>query len=437
MGCAVYSNMSFAVTNKANYEYFPPFKPYVNENMNKHLGGENYNIARSIAAGEGFANPFGEKTGPTAWMPPVFPVVLAGLLWVWDNDVIAVMTVVIVLQVFVLIGTGLLVLELTRQTTCRTGAVVALAVFVVLLLSDFHLCFQSIHDCWLVLLDIDILIAGLCWFRPLRSRQSATAWGLFGGGCALINPIVAATWGLLSALVGFRNRSYSRLGIAFAVAGLILAPWTVRNYLVFGQLIPIKSNLAYELYQSQCLQPDGLIQNTTFASHPYANAGRERRDYKVLGEREFVARRRAEFWKAVRADPLELFDRAAYRFLGATLWYTPFNRSEAAKRPTILWINRLIHPLPFLAVIVLLFTAIWEQLPWAQWMVIGIYLVYLLPYIGASYYERYALPLLGVKVLLVVWVLDRLLCFWPIGSGTLAVLSQQSGERRAPSETFC
>jgi hypothetical protein len=33
----------------------------------------------------------------------------------------------------------------------------------------------------------------------------------------------------------------------------------------------------------------------------------------------------------------------------------------------------------------------------------------LLPYIVASYYERYAVPLLTVKVLLVVWAVDRLL----------------------------
>jgi hypothetical protein len=40
--------------------------------------------------------------------------------------------------------------------------------------------------------------------------------------------------------------------------------------------------------------------------------------------------------------------------------------------------------------------------------VIGVYLLYLLPYIAVSYYERYAVPLLGAKVLLVTWAADRL-----------------------------
>src|SRR4051794_14231964 len=80
-GCSIYANLSFVVTNKANYKYFPPFKQYVNANMNQHLGAEYINIAEAMVAGKGFANPFKDDTGPTAWMPPVLPTILAALLW--------------------------------------------------------------------------------------------------------------------------------------------------------------------------------------------------------------------------------------------------------------------------------------------------------------------------------------------------------------------
>jgi hypothetical protein len=63
----------------------------------------------------------------------------------------------------------------------------------------------------------------------------------------------------------------------------------------------------------------------------------------------------------------------------------------------------------FLGVLVLAFSAVWQHLHRAQWTVVGVYLLYLLPYVGVSYYDRYALPLLGVKVLLVIWAADRLL----------------------------
>ena len=53
--------------------------------------------------------------------------------------------------------------------------------------------------------------------------------------------------------------------------------------------------------------------------------------------------------------------------------------------------------------LVLAFSAAWKPLAWPQWVVLGIYIVYLLPYIGISYYNRYAMPLVGVKVLLIVW----------------------------------
>jgi len=121
IACSIYANLSFAVKDRANYRFFPPFKPNVNNNLNDHLGGEYFNMARALAAGEGFAHPFDGPTGPTAWQ----------------------------------------------------------------------------HG-WLVLLAVDLLIAGVCWCRPLQRWKPAAGWGLFGGIAALINPGVGLGWGLLS-----------------------------------------------------------------------------------------------------------------------------------------------------------------------------------------------------------------------------------------------
>jgi hypothetical protein len=409
--CAVYANLSFAVTRPVNFQYFPPFKPYVNGNMNHHLGAEYFNIAQALTAGKGFANPFGDQTGATAWMPPVLPTLLAGLLWACDGNRDAVMAVVVVLQAYVLIVTGLLVLALAQRTTSRVGAVGAATVFFLALLCNFKSCFQVTHDSWLVLLALDLLVAGLCWCRPLQRRGTAAGWGLFGGLCALISPVVGLAWGILSLLLGWRERAWSRLALAVLAAAVALAPWTVRNWLVFGRLIPVKSNLAYELYQSQCLQPDGLIRRSTFFHHPGGANHPDGQEYRALGETAFLDCKRQQFRQAVWADPVDFLDRVACRFLGVTLWYEPFDRLDpVGPRSWALWLGRLIHPLPFLAVLVLVFAAVRERLHPAQWAVIGVYWFYLLPYIGASYYDRYGAPLLGVKVLLVIWAADRLLC---------------------------
>jgi hypothetical protein len=41
--------------------------------------------------------------------------------------------------------------------------------------------------------------------------------------------------------------------------------------------------------------------------------------------------------------------------------------------------------------------------------VLGVYLLYLLPYVVVSYYDRYAIPVLAAKVLMVLWAVDRVL----------------------------
>jgi hypothetical protein len=413
-GCAIYANLSFLVANKADYRYFPPFLPHIDDNGVRGLGGEYFHIAQALAAGQGFSHPFRSRTGPTAWQTPVLPAFLAGLLWLSGGSQTFVVAVVVCLNVLVLIGTGLLVLTLARQTTCRVGVGQTTLIFVLALLCQFHQCFQRAHDGWLILLCLNLLLAGLCWFRPLhpgpsprRSLLRCAGWGLFGGLGALVSPVVGFVWGMLSVLVGWRQRAGARLALAVLVATLTLVPWTLRNYLVLGRLVPLKSNLAFEAYQSQCLQPDGLLRN--FQGHPGAANRPEGREYRLLGEMAFLDRKREQFLHAVGADPVDFLDRVAVRLLAATVWYVPFNRDHEARQPCILWLGRLTHPLPFLALLVLLFTAGSKPLQSAQWLAIGLYVFYLLPYVLVSYYDRYACPLLAVKALLLVWAADRLL----------------------------
>ncbi|PYX26153.1 MAG: hypothetical protein DMG87_00300 [Acidobacteria bacterium] len=46
---------------------------------NFSFGYEMGRIGRSLASGQGFANPFNETTGPTAWEPPLYPFLIAGV----------------------------------------------------------------------------------------------------------------------------------------------------------------------------------------------------------------------------------------------------------------------------------------------------------------------------------------------------------------------
>jgi hypothetical protein len=376
--------------------------------------GEYFNIARALSRGQGFSHPFGDPVGPTAWMAPVFPTILAGLFWLGDGNRDVVTVGVACFHVCILIATGTLVLALAWRTTRRIAAPVAAAVFFLATMYHFRFWFQFVDDCWLILLSLDLLIAGFCWLRPLERWPIAVGWGLFGGLCSLSNPIVGFAWGILTGILGVWQRAWPQVALALLCAALALAPWTIRNYLVFGRAIPVKSNLAFELYQSHCLQPDGLLQN--FYSHPAGGAGQEGREFRQVGETAYLDRKWQQFREAVWANPQDFLDRVTTRFLGATLWYVPFNRKQEAKQPWLLWARRFTHPLPFLALLLLVCTSIGKPLSQPQWIVIGVYLLYLLPYIATSYYERYTAPLLGVKVLLLIWAPDRLLT-WSFGPG--------------------
>ncbi len=190
VGCAIYSNLGLLVKDRAYYRYFPPFLPNVNGNSNPNLGGEYFNIAQALAAGKGFANPFRISTGPTAWQPPILPGILAGLLWISDGSRAFVATVIVCLSVLVLIGTGLLVQVLARQTTTRVGAGLATLIFLLAMLCQFNQYFQRCHDGWIVMSSLGLLLAGLCWVRPLCPDRPAgrlvllcAGWGMLGGFC--------------------------------------------------------------------------------------------------------------------------------------------------------------------------------------------------------------------------------------------------------------
>jgi hypothetical protein len=380
--------------------------------LKANLRSENFNIAQALVAGEGFAHAFGERTGPTAWCAPVYPCIQAALLWAGDGDPAVVVAGLVILQGCVLVGTSILVVALAWQTNRRSGAVAAAILFFLGLLYHAWFWFQMVHDCWLILLALDLLVAGFCWLGPLERWHRAVGWGLFGALCALTNPVVGFVWGIMSLVLGWRQRNWKPLALAVVFAGLGLAPWGIRNFLVFGRFIPMKSNLAYELFQSQCLQSDGLYQMTTARLHPSTAGSQERQLYKELREPAYMDRKWEQFRGSVWAEPLDFLDRIATRFLGATVWYVPFDRAREARQPWLLWARRLTHPLPFLALLILLFTSTLRPLTWTHWTVIGVYVAYLLPYIAASYYERYAVPLLATKVMLVIWAVYLVLgCF--------------------------
>ena len=67
---------------------------------------------------------------------------------------------------------------------------------------------------------------------------------------------------------------------------------------------------------------------------------------------------------------MDLLNRIAARFLGATVWYVPFDEAREARRPWMLWGNRVTHPLPFVALVILILAGIHGRLHRTTWIAI-------------------------------------------------------------------
>jgi hypothetical protein len=406
-GGSAYANLAHAVADKGDYRYFPPFRAGYNRNMVDHLGAEYLSIARALCAGRGFADPFDRPTGPTAWMPPVLPCLLAAAWWATGGDLDAVTDVFVALHCAALVWTGAFVLYAWRRDRPRAGAWLPVGLLVLGMAADFRLAFQITHDHFLALSALNGLVLWAGWGRPLGTRARSVGWGLFGGLAALAAPALGLVWAGLTVARGARDKAAARVGLAALGAAVALAPWAARNYAAFGRLIPVKSNLNFELYQSHCMYRDGVLTTASFARHPIRAGSEQAREYDELGEAAFMARKGEQFRAAVRADPGEFAARVGDRFVSVVLWYTPRDRSGEREFAPGVWLARALYPLPWAAVLAIALSIGRRPTPGERAVALAAVL-YVLPYILIGHVERYSFPLLGLRVLLISFLVNRL-----------------------------
>lgn len=385
--------------------------PWMRENRNWHLGAEYDSIARAIYAGRGFSDPFKVESGPTAWMPPVLPYILSGLYWVTDFNPQIVIELVLGIKALIIVFTGLIVLAEAR----RLGFVwFGCLLFPLGLLANFYHFFQITHDLWLLLFVVNCLWLGLTYFwKPTNTLFQASVWGAFGGFAALCSPVIGAVWAIAT-VIGTckhlarhsngradRTRLLFSLATAAFVSIFVVSPWTVRNRVVLGKWVPIKSNGAFELWQSQCLDDDGVLDRDLLSKHPWTTDGEQRARYLEVGEIEFIDEKYPEIAASLQKSPQELLRRVGNRAIAAFVDYTAASKQDEQR----IWpmrFKRIVFPFPFLCA----FAAWWfgwhQQRELQFTFALSIYGCTLLPYVLISYGDRYAAPLLAIKLILVL-----------------------------------
>jgi hypothetical protein len=407
---SLYANLSYFFKSPQQLAFFPPFIEGLNLNHNKHLGAEYYFIAQAVASGKGFSNPFQEDTGPTAWMPPGYPLLLALVIKLLKN-VHLVSCCIIFLKNVVLLGTGLLIYEIAQKTSSHLKAHFALFIYVLWLVTYFRWFFQITHDGWLLLLCIDGLYGGAItlWSRTI-DRTTALVWGMVGGSAVLVSPILGMVWLSITGTLYLRTRSkisvpVKGLFILSLVIGITMSSlWFIRNYRVFNRFVPIKSNLYYDAYLANYEKENGILDESFFLSnHPVWNISKAKlADYIKLGEMGFVDLYKEQFTEKLRRNPERFFRNVTNRFLAALVVYYPYNTSY--ERKFMIW-KYVIHALPFCFIVVLLVT---KKMSYYAGLALLIYSTFLIPYIVISYYIRYSIPLVPLQTLFIFWGIDLL-----------------------------
>jgi hypothetical protein len=196
-------------------------------------------IARNLAAGRGFSNPYGAfGSGPTAHLPPLFPGILALFLLVF-GDTLAFAYAAVGLAVLTQALYCVLFIPLSEEIFHDRRPGIVAAVFSALVPTIEPLPqWEAIYAAVAMQL---FCLATARWIR------SSTLAGVLCGVLLLLNPAmlpVALAWMVY-------RKTRPRQWAAFAAgAALALLPWTVRNYKVMGGLFFVRDNLGAELYMS-------------------------------------------------------------------------------------------------------------------------------------------------------------------------------------------
>jgi Dolichyl-phosphate-mannose-protein mannosyltransferase len=215
---------------------------------------ETGHIAYSIASGKGFSSPFQRDTGPTAWLAPVYPCLLAGIFKVFG--IYSLHSFFAALFLNVLFSTGACVpIFYAGKRIAGLGVASAAAWLWALFPNAIIIPFEWIWDTCLSALLVATLLWATLELAESRRIRDWCFYGLLWGFALLTNPAAALLFPVLLAWAAYRTHAQNRAAnpilrplLAAAIAALCCLPWTIRNYVQFHKLIPLRSNFAFELY---------------------------------------------------------------------------------------------------------------------------------------------------------------------------------------------
>lgn len=282
-------------------------------------GGEEFSIAAALADGQGFASPYGAPTGATAQQMPGFPALVALLGSVFGMDHAAVL--VLALNTICSSLTAFVLARLGERLVPGRGLIFAWGWALVPLLG-----FSEVWFLWDTALYMFVLTGLLVWyFEALQEPRRWPWWSAAAGFSLLLN---AAHVLVLAALLAFaavsRRLPTRRIFLQMAIIGAIVAPWVLRNTVIFGTPM-VRSNVGYEIYRGLATWPPDPV--GAKAMTPGRSAAELER-YRALGERAYMSAESEKAYALMLADPGYVAHQAVRR---AWVYWT--GNVEVARNP--------------------------------------------------------------------------------------------------------
>jgi len=233
---------------------FSPFEDHFT------FGYEMARVARALVTGYGYADPFSGHTGPTAWVPPLYPLLIAAAFKIAGIYTALSGWILLTLNSVFSAATSVCVYEIAAR--CYNHKV---AIWSAWIWALYPAAMQyAVRWVWETSLSTFLFAAVLVLALRMRGigevpnsedHQSPQSWLLFGllwGLIALSNSTmllflpVCGIWVLLGAPQ--KSAAFARATLAGLLFIACISPWTYRNWRAFHAFIPMRSNFGAELY---------------------------------------------------------------------------------------------------------------------------------------------------------------------------------------------
>jgi hypothetical protein len=264
---------------------------------------ESGNIAHSLAVGAGFSSPFRVNTGPTAWMPPIYPLLLAGVFRIFGPYTLASFIAATLLNIgFVTFACVPIFYAAKRIGGLRIAATAAWlwAIFPNAILIPV----ESMWDASLAALLVATILWGTLALADSSRTRDWCAYGLLWGITLMTNATLVALFPLLLAWLAYRAYKQQRpwlakLALSLGIAVLCCSPWTIRNYKIFHAFVPLRSGLGLQLWLGNNDSTQDIFRAER---HPIYDAN-ERAKYIELGEVAYMHEKQLQALQYMQSHP--------------------------------------------------------------------------------------------------------------------------------------